>query len=209
MSKTAIIIDSLACIPKEVVERYKIGIVPVIIFFEGKSYRDWIDLTPAQGYEFLERAPQFWKSSAASPEDYLKVYQELSIYADNILVITVSVKLSMFYNSAQVAKGIAKEKLPKLNIEVLDSETVTAAEGFIALAAAKAASEGKPFDEIIAIAKKVKEKVTFLALLDTMRYVHRTGRIPKIVAQIGSTLSIKPILTVSKGVVRRHYKRDI
>ena len=53
MSKTAIIIDSLACIPKEVVERYKIGIVPVIIFFEGKSYRDWIDLTPAKATSFL------------------------------------------------------------------------------------------------------------------------------------------------------------
>jgi fatty acid-binding protein DegV len=88
MTETAIIADSIACIPREQAENLKIRIVPANIFFNGNLYRDLIDLTSAQAYEFLERAPEFWKSSAASPEDYAEAYRELSKSARSILVIT-------------------------------------------------------------------------------------------------------------------------
>ncbi len=197
----AIVTDSIACLTPEHIQQYNIKVVPVNIFFNGKVYRDWVDLTPSQAYEFLEKAPEFWKSSAPAPEDYWEAYQEISKHAQNILVVTISSKLSMCYNSAVTAKERAKEELPKAIIEVLDSETCTAAEGFIALAAARAAAKGKTFDEVIAIAKQVKEKVKFVALLETIRYAYRTGRIPKIASQIGSILSIKPILTAKDGLI--------
>jgi DegV family protein with EDD domain len=196
---TAIIADSIACITKKQVEDYGIRIIPVNILFNGRVYRDFIDLSSAKAYELLEKAPEFWKSSAASPEDYLDVYQEVSEHAQSILVVTISSKLSMFYTSAQNAKEIFKEKSPQTVIEVLDSETVAAAEGLIALAAARAAAEGKPFDEVVAIAKKVKERVKFVGLLETIRHVYRTGRMPRVASEIGSMLSIKPILTGSNG----------
>ena len=196
---TAIIADSIACITKKQVEDYRIRIIPVNILFNGRVYRDFIDLSSAKAYELLEKAPEFWKSSAASPEDYLDVYQEVSEHAQSILVVTISSKLSMFYTSAQNAKEIFKEKSPQTVIEVLDSETVAAAEGLIALAAARAAAEGKPFDEVVAIAKKVKERVKFVGLLETIRHVYRTGRMPKLASDIGSMLFIKPILTGSNG----------
>ena len=202
MSKTAVVTDSIACLTKEHAQKYGIRIVPINIFFEGKIYRDWIDLTAAEAYKFLDKAPQFWKSSAPSPEEFLKAYQELSKYAQNILVITLSSKLSMCYSSAQTAKEIAKEQLPQVTVEVIDSETVTAAEGLIALAAARADAEGKAFADVIATAQKVKERVKFIILLETTRHVYRTGRIPKIASQIGSVLPVKPILTVSHGLVR-------
>jgi len=196
---TAIIADSIACITKKQVEDYGIRIIPVNILFNGRVYRDFIDLSSAKAYELLEKAPEFWKSSAASPEDYLDVYQEVIEHAQSILVVTISSKLSMFYTSAQNAKEIFKEKSPQTVIEVLDSETVAAAEGLIALAAARAAAEGKPFDEVVAIAKKVKERVKFVGLLETIRHVYRTGRMPRVASEIGSMLSIKPILTGSNG----------
>ena len=196
---TAIIADSIACITKKQVEDYGIRIIPVNILFNGRVYRDFIDLSSAKAYELLEKAPEFWKSSAASPEDYLDVYQEVSEHAQSILVVTISSKLSMFYTSAQNAKEIFKEKSPQTVIEVLDSETVAAAEGLIALAAARAAAEGKPFDEVVAIAKKVKERVKFVGLLETIRHVYRTGRMPRVASEIGSMLSIKPVLTGSNG----------
>jgi DegV family protein with EDD domain len=196
---TAIIADSIACIPKEQVDAYHIRIVPVNIFFNGHIYRDYIDLSSAKAYELLEKAPEFWKSSAPSPEDYIEAYADLSKRVRNILVITISSKLSMFYNSARNAKEIFKEKSPQTIIEVLDSETVAAAEGLIVLAAARAAAEGKPFDEVVAIAIKIKERVKFIGLLETIRYVYRTGRMPKLASDIGSMLSIKPILTGSNG----------
>src|SRR4030065_2567481 len=199
MTVISIIADSIACIPKEQAEDYGISIIPVNILFNVQVYRDVIDLSSAQAYEFLEKAPEFWKSSWASPDDYLRAYRELSKHARSILVVTISSKLSMFYTSALDAKEIFKDESPEIAIEVIDSETAAAAEGLIALAAARAVAEGKPFDEVIAVAKKVKERVKFLGLLETIRYVYRTGRIPKVASEIGSMLSIKPILTGSKG----------
>ena len=202
MNETAVIVDSIACIPREQAENFKIRIVPANIFFNGNLYHDLIDLTPAQAYDFLDRAPEFWKSSAASPEDYAEAYRELSKNARNILVITISSKLTMFYHSARAAKEIVQKELSSTVIEILDSETVAAAEGLIALAAARAANEGKAFDKVITIGKKVKEQVRFLGLLETIRHVYRTGRIPKLASQIGSLLSLKPILTGADGVIR-------
>jgi DegV family protein with EDD domain len=197
--ETAIIADSIACIPKEQVEAYNIRIVPVNIFFNGHIYRDYIDLSSAKAYELLDRAPEFWKSSAAAPEDYLDVYRELSEHARNILVVTISSKLSAFYSSALNAKEIFRVESPQIVVEVLDSETVAAAEGLIALASARAATEGRLFNEIVAIAVKIKDRVKFIGLLETIRHVYRTGRMPKIASDIGSMLSIKPILTGSNG----------
>jgi len=196
---TAIIADSIACITKKQVQDYGIKIIPVNILFNGQVYRDFIDLSSAQAYEFLEKAPEFWKSSAASPEDYFEAYRELSQHAQSILVVTISSRLSMFYASALNAKEVFKDESPQTVIEVLDSETVAAAEGLIALAAARPAAEGKPFDEVVAIAKKVKDRVKFIGLLETIRYVYRTGRVPRVASEIGSMLSIKPVLTGSNG----------
>ncbi|MBM3119709.1 MAG: DegV family protein [Chloroflexi bacterium] len=201
MASIAIVTDSIACITKEQTERYGIRIVPANILFNGQVYRDFLDISPAQAYEFLEKAPEFWKSSAASPEDYVKVYHELSEYVQSILVVTISSKLSMFYTSAQTAKEIIREKLSHIEIDVLDSGTAAAAEGLIALAAAQAAAEGRNFKEVIVTAKKVKERVGFVGLLETIRHVYRTGRIPRIASEIGSILPVKPILTSSSGAI--------
>ncbi|MFC1982919.1 DegV family protein [Chloroflexota bacterium] len=200
MSDIVIVADSIACIPTEQAEHFKIRIVPANIFFNGNLYRDMIDLTSAQAYDFLDKAPQFWRSSAASPEDYAEAYRELR-NAHNILVITISSKLSMFCVSAKAAKEIIQKELPSTVIEIMDSETAAAAEGLIVLAAARAASEGKAFEEVVTIAREVKERVRFLGLLETIRHVYRTGRIPKIASQVGSLLSLKPILTDGNGVI--------
>ncbi len=199
MGRIGIVVDSIACITKDQAEAYGIKIVPANIFVNGHVYRDFLDISPAQAYEFLEKAPEFWKSSAASPEDYVRVYQELSEHVQSILVVTISSKLSMFYTSAQIAKEIISDKLPHIEVYVLDSQTAAAAEGLIALAAARAATEGKSFQEVIEIANRVRERVSFVGLLETIRHVYRTGRIPKVASEVGSLLSVKPILTSGNG----------
>lgn len=202
MGKIVIVVDSIACVPKEEMERHGIKMVPVNIYFNGKVYRDQIDLTSEQAYKLLEKAPDFWKSSSASPEEYLKVFQEVSSYAEGVVVITLSSKLSMFYNSALVAKQILAEKKSPLRVEVVDSRTAAAAEGLVALAAAHAAERGKSLDEVVKVAEQVKQKVRFIGLLETIRHVYRTGRIPKVASELGSVLSVKPILTNADGVIR-------
>jgi DegV family protein with EDD domain len=197
----AIVADSIACLTKEQIANYQIRIVPANIFFNGHVYHDLVDISPGKAYELLEKAPEFWKTSAPSPEDYLKVYRELGKKVRSILVVTISVKLSTFYTSAREAKEIFREESPQTAIEILDSHTAAAAEGLISLAAARAASEGKSFDDVLSVAKKVKERVKFVGLLETIRHVYRTGRIPKVASEIGSILSIKPILTSSNGSI--------
>ena len=198
----AVITDSLANLPQQMVEQYRIGIVPIIILVQGKLYRDGVDITPSEAYELFLQDPESFKSSPASPEHYLETYREASKQAKNILCITLSSKMSPAYEMARVAKEQAKTELPKTYIEVMDSQNVIAAEGFIALAAARAALEGKSLTQVIKVAEEVRDKVTFFVIVDTIRHAYRTGRIPKVVSQIGSTLNIKPILTSSSGLIR-------
>jgi len=202
VQKVAVVTDSIACLTKKLVETYNIAIMPIRLYFKGKIYRDWIDLTPSEAYELFLQDPEKFNTSPSSPEHYLEVYREASNYAGNILCITLSSRLSTGYEMARVAREQALTELQGTSIEVMDSQTVTAAEGFVALAAARAAADGKDLAFVIKEAEEIRDRATFILLLDTIRHVYRTGRIPKIAAQAASVLNIKPILSGSSGLVR-------
>jgi DegV family protein with EDD domain len=200
--KVTIITDSLACLTREHVEQYGITIIPINFYAGGKVYKDWVDITPDEAYELFLKDPDSFKTSAVSPGDCIEAYRKASKRANNVLCVTVSAKLSAVYEVARGAKEQIKAELPQTTIEVLDSELVTAAQGFVALAAARAAEAGKSLHEVVRAAKEMMSKVYFLAFLDTIRHIYRSGRIPKIAALAGSVLNIKPMLTVSSGLVR-------
>jgi DegV family protein with EDD domain len=202
MQKVTVVTDSLACLTRELVKKYGIKIVPLNIHVDGKIYKDWVDITPKQAYELFLKAPEAWGTSAPSPGEYLKVFRKVGKRIKNILCVTASARVSATIDAARLARRQAKAEFPRISIEVFDSQMATAAEGLVALAAAKAAKAGKSLPEVAKIAEEVRGKVSFLAFLDTIRYVYRSGRIPKIAAQAGSLLNIKPILTMSSGVVR-------
>ena len=198
--QVAIVTDSVACLTREQVQRYAIGIVPLNIVYDGKAYKDWVDITPNEAYEFFLKNPDVFSTSTPSPDDFLRAYRKASQQAPNILCITLSTKLSTTNNTAIIAIDYAKKELPGVSIKVMDSRTATAAEGFIALAAAQAAEDSKSLAEVINAAEKMRDKVTALVLIDTIRHVYRTGRVPKIAAQVGSILNIRPLLSVYNGV---------
>ena len=200
LQKVAIVTDSIACLTKELVEQYKIRIVPINIIFQGRVYKDWVDITPAEAYELLLKDPESFKTSAINPDDCFEAYRQASQNAKNIFFVTVSIQLSGVYNVAHAARERAKTELPGVAIEVLDSHTATAAQGFIVLAAARAVEEGKSPAEVVKAAEEMREKVRCLVVLDTMRHVYRSGRVPKAAAQAGSLLNIRPIFTVSGAV---------
>jgi len=200
MQQVAVVTDSISCLTKELVEQYDIKIIPLNFYAEGKLYKDWVDITPSEAYELFLKDPESFKTSAASPEDCLEAYRKASQQAKSIVCITVSTKLSTVYNVAQIAKEQIKAELPQTSIEVLDSQTATAAQGFVALAAARAAAAGKGLAEAVEAAEEMKKKVSTVILLDTMRHVYRSGRIPKVAARAASMLNIRPILTVSGTV---------
>lgn len=196
-----VITDSIACITNELAARHKIRIVPYSFYLNGSAYKDWVDVTPSEAYQLFLKDPESFFSSPASPMDFLDAYREVSQQTNNIICITLSAKLSTACDVARVATEQAGEELPQTSIEVVDSQTATAAEGFIALAAARAAEEGKGLAEVVEIAKKMCSRVGLVAIMDTVRYVYRSGRIPKMASQIGSMLNIRPIFTISLGAV--------
>jgi len=200
-NNVAVVTDSIANLTEQMVEQYRIGIVPIMLLVQGKLYRDGVDMSPSEAYKLFLQDPESFNTSPASPGHYLEAYREASKQAKNILCITLSSKLSTGYEMACVAKEQAKAEFPGTFIEVMDSQNVTAAEGFVALAGARAAADGKDLAEVVKVAEEVRDKVTFIILLDTIRHVYRTGRIPKVAAQVGSMLNIKPILTNSSGLV--------
>jgi DegV family protein with EDD domain len=200
--KVAVITDSIACLTRELVAQYGIRIAPINLYFGDKTYRDWVDITPDEAYELFLKDPDAFRTSGSNPPEWMDACRAASRETDSIVCITLSSKLSVVYNSVLDVKKRLKDEIPGLSIEVVDSQTVTATEGFVALAAARAAEKGKSLPEVVKAAEEVKNKVSLVAFLDTIRHVYRTGRIPKVAALAGSVLSIRPVLTVSGGVVR-------
>jgi DegV family protein with EDD domain len=203
--KVAIVVDSIACLTRELVEKHKITIAPLPISAGGKIYLDWVDITPSQAYQLFLKDPDSFQAAGASPGSFIDAYRQAAKRAENILCITVSTGLSGANEAALKAREYIGKELPRLSIEVLDSRTATAAEGFIALAAAKASAAGKSLAEVLEVAKEMRDRVTWVVFLDTLKHVYRTGRIPKAAARAGSMLNIKPILTMSpttSGVIR-------
>jgi len=198
-NKVAIVTDSVACIPRELVEKYSIEVVPIQVIFDDKAYRDGVDITPSQFYALLRQAKKLPTTAASLPGPVLEAYHKAGQGASGLLCITLSAKFSGMYNSAIMAAEMTKETLHNVEIKVIDSETAAAAEGLVVLAAARAAASGKSLAEVTEIAQDTVKRVNLYAALDTLYYLVKGGRAPKVAALASSLLKIKPILTISQG----------
>jgi len=200
MKKVAVVTDSTCCLPRELVEQYDIGIVPLEIIYEDKSYRDGIDITPGEVYKIMRKKENLPTTSTAAVGDFLEAYRGASKKAESVLCITVTSLQSQTFQAASTARDMAREEMPNTIVEVFDSRAVAASLGFIVLAVARAAKGGSDLLQCIEAAKNMMGKVNFLAMLDTLYYLARLGRIAKAAAWAGSVLSVKPILGHSPAV---------
>ncbi len=200
--EVAIIADSIGCIPRDMVEAYGIEIVAPNIYWNGAVYRDWLDITPGQAYELLQRDPEAFSTASPSPGDLAQTYRRVGRTARSLLCITLSSKASTLHDAAVAAKGLVKDDMPGTWVEVLDSRTCTGAEGFVVMAAARAAAEGKGLREALEAARGVRDRVDLLFVLDTVKHAYRTGRVPKLASRVGSMLEVKPVLGWSQGMAR-------
>ena len=194
MKKVAILTDSTCCLPQELLQNHDISLVPLLIVYEGKSYRDGIDISPSEVYKVMRTRENLPSTSTPSAGDFLEAYRQLSQKAETILCITLTGLQSKIFNTALVAKEMAKEAIPNTAIEVLDSRAVAGALGFIVLEAARFASQGGELAQAMDAARSMMGRVNFLAVLDTLFYLARTGRIGRAAAWAGSLLDLKPIV---------------
>lgn len=200
MKKVAVVTDSTCCLPQELVEKYDICVVPLLIIYQDREYRDGVDITPNEVYKIMRRKENLPTTSTAPPGDFLNVYRQLSQKAESILCITLTSLQSKTFEAASAAKEMANEELPNTRIEVFDSRSVSSGLGFIVLEAAKAASQGAGLDEAMAVARTMMGKVNFIAMLDTLYYLARLGRIARAAAWVGTLLDMKPLLEHSPAV---------
>ena len=200
MDKVRIVADSAICLSKELLKRYDIELVPETIIFGSKVYRDGIDLDPREFYTLLAQAPEIPTTSAPSPQDFTDAYQRVAKNANGIACILVTSGLSqMGLQSAMVAK----KAFSQYPVEVFDSRAAVGAYGFVVLAAARAAADGKPLAEVIKVAEDTQRRVTTIFTLDTLKYLAKGGRIGKVASWMGGLLSVKPIIEVptSTGIL--------
>lgn len=198
MNKVAVVTDSVACLPQKVINEYGIHIIPVRITVGGKLYRDTDEDLPLELVHEFQSIPKL-DTTPWPPEFYFQAYKELSQKANNIVHIVCFSQFTSTISLAKTGAEMAQEAIPQLKVEVLDSATATMAQGFIALAAARAAAGGKDIDGVIEAASTVKSKVNSIFALDTLRYLARTGRINKLAAWASSLLNVKPIVGLSQG----------
>ena len=198
MNKIAIVTDSTSDLPKDLVEKYKIKVVPLYVNFEDRSYlEDGVDLTSKQFYEKLKNAKKQTTTSQPTPQDFIKAYSELLKDNEAIISIHISKKMSGTFSSAEMAR----KELSGSDIEVIDSELVHMPLGILAIKAAELAREGKSKEEILQVLNELKQKITVLFIPSTLKYLIMNGRIGRAKGLIASVLEISPILTLHMGEV--------
>ena len=200
MVKVAVITDSTCCLPAGLVEEFDICVVPLFIIHKGKSYRDGVDISPEEVYKIMRRRKELPTTSTPSAGDFLNTYRQLSEKAESIVCITLTSLQSKTYEAAVVAREKAGEVIPDTAIEVIDSRAVAGALGFVALEAARAARKGADLTEVADAARNMIGRVTHLAMLDTLYFLARTGRIARAAAWAGSLLNMKPVVEHSTEI---------
>ena len=157
----------------------------------------------AEFYERLRTAPRPPSTSAPSPGAYAETILRAGRDAEAVLCVTVARQFSHMLDAATQGAALAREQAPNLEVRVLDSTAAAMGQGFVALEAARAAQEGASIDEVIARAEPLMPRVQLIVVLDTLVYLARSGRVPKLVVRVSSPpLQLKPIVAFQQGIYR-------
>jgi DegV family protein with EDD domain len=193
--RVAVVTDSTAYLPPDLVRENAITVVPVSVVIGGQV-NDETDVSTSDVAAALRR----WTpvtTSRPSPQRFAEVYQSL---ADGDCAGVVSLHLSADLSATVESAWLAAAEAP-VPVEVVDSRTIGMAQGFAALTAAEAARQGADLQEVVARAKRRLDVTSILFYVDTLEYLRRGGRIGKAAALVGSALSVKPLLHVVDGRV--------
>lgn len=193
-----IITDSLSDITGSLVDELGISVVPVYVRFGEQVYKDRIEITTDEFYYKLTHDSIWPSTTQPTPNDFLEVYKRLAEESNEILVISLSSKLSGTYESALAAKRMMSTDC---RIEVIDSMTVVMGLGLIVIAANKLAKNGAGLDEVVEKVRRDMSRSHAIMFFDTLKYLAKGGRIGRAQGLLGSLLQIKPILTMREGEV--------
>ncbi len=195
--KVVVVTDSTSDIPIELASSLKIETVPLTVRFGDDVYLDRIELSQAEFLDRLKSSSVLPKTSQPSVMQFEETFRKAVDANCDVVCLTIASKLSGTFNSAR----LASDAVGSDRIHVIDSQTVSMALGWAVISASRAANHSATADEVVAIANETLKRCQLYAVLETLDYVQRGGRIGRASHLIGSMLSIKPILTVREGEV--------
>lgn len=192
-----ILIDSASDITQEEANKLGINVIPLQVRFDEEEYLDGINISPKEFYDKLIEQDTLPKTSQVTPFRYQEEFERLTKNGDSLIVITLSSKLSNTYNSAVLASYDFMDK-----VYVVDSLNATAGERVLALYAKRLIDKGLDIKDIVEKLNSVKSKIKLLAIVDTLEYLKKGGRISKATAFAGELFNIKPVISIIDGEVK-------
>jgi DegV family protein with EDD domain len=197
MSKIAIVTDSTAYIPADLIQKYNLTVTPQVLIWGEETFRDGVDIQPDEFYARLKTTKVMPTTSQVTPITMKTTFEDLIGKGYDVLGIFLSAKLSGTIQSAVQAiemMGTAGEK-----VTYVDSWSTAMAMGFQVLAVARAVADGADLNEAVALAEKAREHTGVYFAVDTLEFLHRGGRIGGAKRFFGTALNVKPVLAVQDG----------
>lgn len=201
MSLVGVLTDSCASIPEALIEKYNIKVVPYYIHRGVETLRDLVDVQREEFFRWLPTAVKLPTTASPGPGDYLQAFREMAQRTREIVSVHMTSLGSGAYQAAMTARDMARELLPDLCIEVIDSRNVSLCQGWMVIEAARAALEGVNFEGVIDRVRQLIPKTRMIQTADTLRYLYMGGRIGRAKHLVGSLLNIKPLIGMEDGVI--------
>ena len=205
MADIRVVTDSACDLPSALADELGIDVVPLTIRFGEEELVDRRDLSPKEFWARVENSPILPETAAPSPGAFEEAYRRAAAAGcPGVVVCTLSSALSATYQAAVVASQAVADVIP---VRVMDTRAVTMSEGMIAVAAARAANQGKGIDDVCGVVEDMAGRTRLYATLDTLENLKKGGRVGGAQALIGSLLSIKPVIELRNGVVEAESKQ--
>jgi DegV family protein with EDD domain len=196
-----IVTDSNASLPDALVSDLPLLIVPMEIHHDGRVYHDGADLLPARFYELQSQPGPSPTTSSPEPRAFADAYRLASARSSSVVCLTLSAHLSATHEAARVAAEEVREELGGTRIEVIDTRSAGTAQGLVALEAARLAAAGGTTAQVLTAVERCMADVTLYGYLDSLYYVWRSGRVPRVAWWMGNLLGIKPVLQLREGKI--------
>jgi DegV family protein with EDD domain len=203
MPKVAIVTDSTACIPQDMLQDLNIHWLPYYIHHGENTWRDMVTITPEKFYAWLPTVEALPHTAIPGSGEYLAMYKKLAEQegVQQIASIHMTSKGSGAVQAAITAKEMLKDTLPDLVVEVIDTLNVSMCHGWMVVEAARAAMQGTSLKGIVGRVAQLVPVTRMLQTADTLKYLYMGGRIGKAQHLVGSVLNIKPIISMEDGII--------
>ena len=196
MPPIAIVTDTDASLPAEVAAQHNIRQVPILVHFGKEAFKTGAEIDDARLFARINRENKLPTTAAPSPGQFVEAFQAaFAEGAPAVICLCVSSAVSATYQAALAACDL----LPGQDITVVDTQSLSMAQGFMALAAAEAAQAGASKEEIMALVLDIRNRAYLFAALPTLKYLAMSGRVGYVAAGLASVLNIQPVLTVREG----------